>query len=123
MKKILIVDDNKDLLSELKEAFEGAGYKVAAAADGKSALELTVKVSPDLLLLDLNLPDISGFEVAHTLKTGKETRTIPIITMTGHYSEEERKYAINICGIRKCLTKPLEIKELFKEIDELLEEG
>jgi DNA-binding response OmpR family regulator len=69
------------------------------------------------MLLDLKLPGISGFEVAHTLKITAITSDIPIIAMTGHYTEEERKYAINICGIKRCLTKPLDIEKLFEEID------
>lgn len=116
MNKILIVDDNKEFLEEITEAVKTAGYRVRPETEGKNALEYARKKHPDLLLLDLKLPDISGFEVAHNMSCTAITADIPIIAMTGHYSEEERKYAINICGIKKCLTKPLDIEELFKEI-------
>ncbi|MGM0568799.1 MAG: response regulator [Elusimicrobiota bacterium] len=123
MSRLLIIDDNKELLGELKEAFEGAGYEVYAAAEGKKALELSGKVAPDLLLLDLKLPDISGFEVALVLKKNEASYHIPIIAITGHCSDEERKYAVNTCGIKKCLTKPLDMEDLFKEIERILGEG
>ncbi len=123
MNKILIVDDNEDLLSELKEAFEGAGYDVAVSSDGVSALEVAKSNFPDLVLLDLNLPRKSGFEVASALKKQKRLSNVPIIAMTGHYTEEERKRAINACGIRKCLTKPMDMEEMFKEVENILGEG
>ena len=88
-KKIVIVDDDKEILSELELLLKPEGYKTVACADAGAAVETILKTSPDLVLLDLKMDKVSGFQVADRLKDFGDTKDIPIIAMTGHFSDEE----------------------------------
>ena len=80
--KILIVDDESDLLKLLDFSMRGAGFETVLARNGKDALALARQQKPDLILLDLMLPDIQGIDVCRTLKVDPVTRSIPIIMVT-----------------------------------------
>lgn len=79
---ILCIDDHADMLDYLKSVFESVGYNVITANSGKMGIEIAVSNLPDIIILDLMMPDISGFEVAHTLKNRPDTQNIPIIILT-----------------------------------------
>ncbi|MGM0442170.1 MAG: response regulator [Elusimicrobiota bacterium] len=122
MKRIIIIDDNKEFLDEVAEALKNNGYRVDSSTTGKEGLELVRENKPDLILLDLKLRNTSGFKVAETLKKNKDTADIPIIAMTGYFSKEDRKYAVSMSGIKKCLTKPFDLDILFEEIEKAIHE-
>ena len=119
-KKILVVDDNEEFLDELREMLELSGYAPLATTDSITVLDQVRMAQPDLVLLDLKMQRKSGFQVADELKKCPETVHIPIIAMTGYYTDEEYAQLINSCGIRKCLKKPFNPLDVIAEIEELV---
>jgi two-component system, cell cycle response regulator DivK len=114
MKKILIVEDvelNRDLLVQLLEE----EYEIVTAADGVAGVELAGRERPDLILMDLSLPVMDGWEATRRLKAEEVTRAIPIIALTAHAmrGDEERARA---CGCDDYLTKPIDEDRLFEKL-------
>ena len=116
-KKIMIVDDDKDFLEELKEVLEDAGYDVTGLSESAAVPAAATTLKPDVIVLDLRMPLMSGFEVASTLRTLTDTWHIPIIAMTGFYTIEEKSFLMNFCAIKKCLKKPFNPLDIIKEIE------
>ncbi len=118
MKKILIVEDvelNRDLLVQLLED----NYQVVTATDGAAGIEMAEGESPDLILMDLSLPIMDGWEATHRLKANERLRDIPIIILTAHamHGDEEKARA---CGCDDFLTKPIDEDLLFARIEHFL---
>jgi len=122
-KKIMIIDDNKEFAEELKEVLNLDGYDAVAFFDGTSAMGMISRIKPDLILLDLKLIGKSGFQVAYELKSFPKTANIPIIAMTGFYTEKEHMELMKICGIKTCLIKPFDSQEVIAKIEDVLEKG
>jgi len=89
MAKILIVEDERDMREILKGMVESAGHKVITAADGKQGLDLAIKQKPDLILLDIVLPKMSGFEVLEKIKYDPATHETPVIILSNLGQEKE----------------------------------
>src|SRR5918993_4839766 len=89
--RILVVDDNPPLRYALGRTLRQHGFEVIDAGTGEEALHLTGSVQPDLVLLDVNLPDIHGFDVARRLKAGERTRTIPILQISASFVQKEHR--------------------------------
>ena len=122
-KRILVVDDDKGFLEELEEVLDHAGYDVVALNESTSVPATATSVKPDLILLDLRMPSMSGFEVAAGLKQLVEMCNIPVIAMTGFYTIEEKSFLMNFCAIKKCLKKPFNPLDIIKEIEWALSEA
>ncbi len=120
--KILIVDDDKGYLEELSEMLTLAGYEVTALSDGSSAVKAAQVSVPDVVLIDLRMPVMSGFEVADRLKALTQTCKVPVIAITGHYTMKEHLWLMKFCGIKKCLKKPINPVELKAEIENVLKD-
>jgi len=119
MSKILIVDDEKDFHTMMTIRLESYGYEVTSAYDGREGLEKAKSESPDLILLDVMMPEIDGFEVCTLLKNDKQYSEIPIIICTGmaeKVDEDMRSKARPDAYI----TKPFDHKVLRSKIEELL---
>ena len=116
---ILVVDDDTPIRSLLRQELSDAGYQVKEAADGKEALDLVRVSRPDLIILDVMMPEINGFDVAAVLKNDPSTMDIPIIILS-IVQDKERGFRI---GVDRYLTKPIDTEKLFHEVDELLEQG
>ncbi len=114
-KKILIVDDNSELLELLRLGLKEAGFTVATAANGFEALQKARSLAPDLIVLDLVLPELDGFAVCEALKKEPETATIPIIVLTG-LSSEFTRYAGFEAGADEFVTKPVTPDQLVSKI-------
>ena len=115
-KKILIVDDEKDTLLVLEKQLTTAGYTVVTANSGIQALLLAKSERPDIIVLDVQMPDMDGGEVAHKLKKDSETKDIPVVYSTCLLSEnEDYRYGGNIM-----LAKSKDTKELIAVIDKVL---
>jgi CheY-like chemotaxis protein len=120
MKKILIADDRAHI-RELVSATIGQGqYELFEARDGEEALTLARKVKPDILLLDIGMPLIDGFEVCRLLKTDPETSSIHIIIITAYGQEEYRKKGKD-AGADEYFAKPFSPTALLDKIVEVLE--
>lgn len=121
-KKIMIVDDDREFLEELRETLTLSGYELVAVNDATLVLELASSVKPDLILLDLRMPQKSGFQVADELRHISEVAHIPIIAMSA-YLKDDYTSLLNICGIKKCLRKPFHPLDVIGQIEEVLAEG
>ena len=122
-KKVLIVDDDVEFLDELKETLVLTGYDVTGISDGASAVKAARVGKPDVIVLDLRMHAMSGFEVADRLKGSPETARIPVIAMTGYYTLKEHSWLMNFCGIKKCLKKPFNPLDVIGEIELALRGG
>jgi len=114
-KKILIVEDNTELLELLRLGIKQAGFSVSTATTGLEALKKARAGSPDLILLDLVLPELDGFAVCEALRRGRDTSAIPIIVLTGLTSEFTR-YAGMESGADEYVTKPASPHQLVPRI-------
>lgn len=116
MSKILLVDDETLITDSLTYSLKREGFQVEAVADGISALEAAQKMIPDLIVLDLMLPDISGFEVCRRLRT---FTTAPVIMLTARSEEIDRVLGLEV-GADDYLPKPFSFRELLARINALL---
>lgn len=112
-KKILIVDDEPDTLKVLENRFKIEGYDVITASDGASCIEQAKKEKPDVILLDIVLPDISGFQACRTIKSDKATQAIKVIVCTNKLDK------INVAEARKSMAD--EFVEKLSDSARLLE--
>lgn len=110
-KKILIVEDNEDSRELVVKVLRNKGYEMVEAADGEEAVEKAVAEKPDLILLDISLPKLDGYEVAKRLKSLEEFHEIPIIAFTAHAMKGDREKAI-VAGFEGYISKPVDIREL-----------
>lgn len=117
--KILVVEDDEETLELLEFSLKRAGFAVGTARDGVEALKKVCSISPDLILLDLMMPEIDGFAVCETLRSNPMTRPIPIIILTAVTSQLSRLAGFE-AGANDYLTKPFSPKLLVSRIEELL---
>ena len=122
-KKVLIVDDDVEFLRELKEMLAATGYSVTAVGDGLAAVRAAQVIKPDIILLDLRMQAMSGFEVADRLKGFSRTYKVPLIAMTGYYTLKEHAWLMSFCGIKRCIRKPFHPLDVITEIEDTLKEA
>ncbi len=118
-KKILVVEDEESLLKLQSILLTIRGYKVEGAMDGQAALEAVETMHPDLILLDIMLPKIDGFEVCRQVKTNAATRHIPIIMLTAKKSKEDLVMGEQV-GADMYITKPYKLSMVIENIQRLL---
>jgi DNA-binding response OmpR family regulator len=121
-KKILIVDDERDIVMALTIRLRGAGYEVVTAFDGAQAIFVAHKENPDLILLDIRMPAGDGFSVAEKLRHSLNTSSIPVIFLTGSPERNSEEKAVSL-GARFYIKKPYDPEELLDAIKRALEEG
>ena len=119
MAKILLVEDNEMNRDMLSRRLERRGYEVVIAVDGESGLALAGSASPDLILMDMSLPLLDGWEAARRLKACPATRDIPVIALTAHAMSSDRSKALD-AGCDDYDTKPIELPRLLEKIEALL---
>ena len=120
-KKILVVEDEKDMVYAVTLELETAGYEVITAFDGKEGLEKARKESPDLIILDLMLPKMDGYKVCGLLKADRRYNRIPIIMFTARAQDSDMKMGEE-AGTDAYITKPFDPQVLLKKARELLKE-
>ena len=118
-RRILLVEDNDDNLSVYRAILEHTGYEVFEARDGVAGVEQAKDGQPDLILMDISLPRLDGFEATRILKTDPSTRHIPIIALTAHALEEDRARARDV-GCDGFLAKPIEPSRVVREVGRYL---
>ena len=120
--KILYVEDNEDNVYVIEERLVRLGFSFLAAADGAKGIALARSEQPDLILMDLSLPVMDGWETTRRLKGAPETRRIPIIALTSHAMVGEREKAL-AAGCDDFDTKPVQFARLLEKIRALLPQG
>ena len=118
-KKILIVDDEPDILKVVSFRLKKMGYNIFLAINGKEGLDLARKERPDLILLDLRLPVMDGYEVCRRLKADKELKHIPIILLTASNITEIREKLMQFKA-EDYIIKPFEPQELLKKVKKFI---
>ena len=119
MAKILLVEDNEMNRDMLSRRLERRGFTVVIAADGGVGVELARSAAPDLILMDMSLPVIDGWEATRILKADPATAKIPVIALTAHAMAEDRAKAM-AAGCDDFDTKPVELPRLLGKIDAML---
>ena len=119
MPRILLVDDNAENRRFLSRRLERRGFEVLVAHDGAAAVEMAKAEKPDLVLMDMNMPKVDGWEATRQIKAAPESAATPVIGLTAHALEGDRDRAIE-AGCADYHTKPVEFEKLVGQIEELL---
>jgi len=119
MSKILYVEDEEMNYDMLSRRLKRKGYQVVTAVDGEEGIAMARSETPDLILMDMSLPVLDGWEATRRLKSAPETRSIPIIALTAHAMAGDREKALE-AGCDDYDTKPIELPRLLAKIEMLL---
>ncbi|ATJ82570.1 response regulator transcription factor [Halomonas beimenensis] len=122
MPKVLVVDDEPNIVLSLEFLMQQAGFEVITAEDGETALERVAEQAPDLVLLDISLPGIGGFDVLERLRADPALARLPIIMLTAHGREVEREKGLAL-GADDYVTKPFSTQALVEKVRALLDEA
>ena len=122
MKKILLVEDNELNRDMLSRRLQKRGYEVVMAVDGETGIAMAKSEAPALILMDVSLPGIDGWEATLRLKAAAETRAIPIIALTAYAERADRDKALAV-GCSDFDTKPIELPRLLGKIESLIKQG
>ncbi len=114
-KKILIVDDNQDSRELAVKVLKNRGYQMIEASDGEEALEKALAEKPDLILMDISIPKINGYEVTKRLKSQADFKATPVIALTAHAMKGDKEKALE-AGCDGYISKPINVHELPDQI-------
>lgn len=120
--RVLIVEDNVDNFELVRYLLDRAGYEVISAANGREGVEMVRANPPDLILMDLSLPELDGWDATRILKSDPVTHTIPILALTAHTLPHERKRALD-AGIDGYISKPIKVASFDKLVSTLLRQA
>lgn len=120
-KRVLIVDDNQDAIHILSAVLKRGGYLVSIAKNGAEAVDQVRQERPALILLDVMMPKMDGFEVCKEIKGSAETSSIPILMITARKDPESRKRGLEV-GASEYLVKPIHPAEVLRKVQEYLED-
>jgi DNA-binding response OmpR family regulator len=121
MAKILVVDDEEHIVMILKDSLEFSGFQVITAYNGQEALDRVEADHPDLIVLDIGMPKLDGWEVCRRLKSYEKTKQIPIIILTAYAQTSDQRKGMQL-GADRFVTKPCDLTYLVEEINALLSE-
>jgi CheY-like chemotaxis protein len=122
MTKILYVEDNEDNIYMLKNRLGRKGYTVLVAKDGAQGVVMAASEQPELILMDLSLPVLDGWEATRQIKAAEKTRHIPVIALSAHAMTGDREKAL-AAGCDDFDTKPIELDRLIKKMQSVLARG
>ena len=119
MKKILVVEDNKDNMYLITFILRGNGYEVIEAKNGEQGIKLAIKEKPALIIMDIQLPGIDGFEASRRIRESKEGREIPIISLTSHAQTGDLEKAL-AAGFAAYIEKPIHAETFMASLEKFL---
>jgi CheY-like chemotaxis protein len=126
MKKILIVDNDPGIIKLFQNILETAGYEVIAAAEGQSGVKKALEESPNLIIMDIMMPNMSGGEAVKVLNANEKTKDIPVVFISGYFGKYDEKHegkGINVGGyVYPCIGKPVLRNELLEFVGAHLKE-
>lgn len=118
-KKVLVIDDEVDLTETLTFRLQAAGYEVFAAHDGQEGMKMVREVNPDIILLDVMMPKLDGYQVCRLLKFDEKFKNIPVIMLTARGQEQDKSTGKTV-GADAYVVKPFDGKALTEKIGEIL---
>lgn len=122
MSRILVVDDEPHIRRLVSFSLERGGHEVLEAPDGMTALEIAAAQRPELILMDVMMPLMTGYETVKRLKADEATRDIPVVMLSAKSQKTEQAEGIE-CGAERYICKPFTPKELVEQVGELLAQG
>ncbi len=120
MAKILIVEDNEENRDSLSRRLQRRGYAIVTARDGNAGLAMAQSEKPDLILMDMNLPDLDGWEATRQIKAIEELRDVPVLALTAHALAGDRERAVAV-GCTDYHAKPIDFPRLLAQMEALLQ--
>ena len=120
--RVLIADDEPEIVTLIKLTLEGNDYQVLIARDGKEAMELAQREKPDMILLDILMPFLNGYEICSRLKRNEKLKHIPIIMISGYFRYKDRQIA-QACSADGFIPKPYTFSMLLDEVERALRRG
>lgn len=118
-KRVLVVEDNRDNMTLIVDILESMDYTVIKAEDGQEGVAVATAEQPDLILMDLSLPKMDGWDATRIIKANDDLKQIPIIALTAHAMVGDREKALD-AGCNDYLTKPIDIKDLARKLTKYL---
>jgi CheY-like chemotaxis protein len=120
MPRILVVEDNEENRDAMVRRLQRRGFDVLTAPDGKVGVEKTKSEKPDLVLMDMNMPELDGWEATRQIKADTATQAVPVIAITAHAMQGDRERALSV-GCSDYHTKPVEFSKLMGQIEAILQ--
>ena len=120
-KRILCIEDETEMIDLIRLILSRRGYEVQGANGGKEGIELVRKEKPDLVLLDLMMPDMDGWEVYQQMKADEKTRDIPVIVVTAKAQSIDKVLGLHIAKVDDYIAKPFSPQELLTSVEEVLD--
>ena len=120
-RRIAIIDENKEMLGELNDILNMGGYSSILINDPLSALDTVFENKPDVVLMELRMPQKNGFELTHEINRVFETKRMPVIAMSENFKDEFR-WLLELCGIKRCIKKPFNPLDIIWAIENEIEE-
>ncbi|MCX8007325.1 MAG: response regulator [Coriobacteriia bacterium] len=121
MSRILVADDEPHILKLVSFTLSNHGHEVVAVADGRSAVEAAEREQPDLILLDVMMPEMNGYEAARLIKQNPATSHIPVVMLSAKSQQYEIRQGLD-CGAEEYVCKPFTPRALLEKVDELLQQ-
>jgi two-component system cell cycle response regulator DivK len=122
MPRLLVVEDNEENRDALSRRLQRRGFEVLIAPDGKAGVDMAKAEKPDLILMDMNMPELDGWEATRQIKADEATRLVPVIGLTAHAMPGDRERAIG-AGCTDYHTKPVDFPKLLSQIETILQQG
>jgi two-component system cell cycle response regulator DivK len=122
MPRIMIVEDNEENRDSLTRRLQRRGFEIIAAENGRIAVDKAKAEAPDLILMDMNMPELDGWEATRQIKKLQGMSTVPVIALTAHAMAGDRERAIE-AGCSDYHTKPIEFPKLMAQIESILQNG
>jgi len=122
-KRILYIEDEKEMLDLTRIVLERAGYEMLAAVGGADGIEAVKREKPDLVLLDLMMPDVDGWEVYRQMKADKEVADIPVIIITARTQSIDKVLGLKVAKVADYITKPFGPSDLINSVKKVLDSG
>jgi two-component system cell cycle response regulator DivK len=117
--KVLYIEDNLDNMILVKRVLEIEGYEVITVQTGTEGLARAIEDRPDIIITDINLPDIDGYEITNSLKKDNKTAHIPVVAMTANVMKKDREHVFD-AGCDGYISKPIDVDELPEQIENFL---
>lgn len=117
-KRVLLAEDEPNIVESLTFLMERAGFEISAESDGRRALDAALSNTPDILILDVMLPELDGYEILRQLRADRRTKGLPVLMLTAKGQREDRETALE-CGADMFITKPFSNSEIVAAVTQL----